>query len=49
MNADLLSSFKLMGMGMAAIFTVILVIYFAVWLMLRITAPRGEEKSAPDQ
>jgi Na+-transporting methylmalonyl-CoA/oxaloacetate decarboxylase gamma subunit len=49
MNTDLLSSFKLMGMGMAAIFTVILIIYVAVWLMLKITASRGEEKNTPVQ
>jgi Na+-transporting methylmalonyl-CoA/oxaloacetate decarboxylase gamma subunit len=42
MNTDLISSFKLMGMGMAAIFTVILIIYLAVWIMLRVTGS-GEE------
>jgi Na+-transporting methylmalonyl-CoA/oxaloacetate decarboxylase gamma subunit len=46
MNTDLISSFKLMGMGMGAIFTVILVIYLAVWIMLRITGKREEVKDA---
>jgi len=46
MNADLISSFKLMGMGMGAIFTVILVIYLAVWIMLRVTGKREEVKDA---
>jgi Na+-transporting methylmalonyl-CoA/oxaloacetate decarboxylase gamma subunit len=49
MNTDLISSFKLMGMGMAAIFTVILVIYMAVWVMLRITASRKDDTGAPAQ
>jgi len=44
MNTDLINSLKLMGMGMGAIFTVILIIYMAVWLMLRITASHGEGK-----
>jgi len=46
MNTDLISSFKLMGMGMGAIFTVILVIYLAVWIMLRVTGKREEVKDA---
>lgn len=46
MNADLISSFKLMGMGMAAIFTVILIIYVAVWIMLRVTGSREEGADA---
>lgn len=46
MNTDLISSLKLMGMGMAAIFTVILIIYLAVWIMLRITSSREEGQDA---
>jgi Na+-transporting methylmalonyl-CoA/oxaloacetate decarboxylase gamma subunit len=51
MNTDLINSLKLMGMGMGAIFTVILIIYLAVWIMLKITASRGEGKdsTAPQQ
>ncbi|MFN2336667.1 MAG: OadG-related small transporter subunit, partial [Bacteroidales bacterium] len=49
MNTDLISSFKLMGMGMAAIFTVILIIYLAVWIMLRVTGSREEEKDVTGQ
>jgi Na+-transporting methylmalonyl-CoA/oxaloacetate decarboxylase gamma subunit len=49
MNTDLISSLKLMGMGMGAIFTVILIIYFAVWIMLKATASRSEEKDASGQ
>lgn len=37
MNADLLNSLKLTGMGMAAIFIVILVIYIAVHLILKLS------------
>lgn len=37
MNADLLNSLKLTGMGMSAIFIVILVIYFAVHLILKLS------------
>lgn len=44
MNADIISSLKLMGMGMAAIFTVILIIYLAVWIMLKVTGTREEVK-----
>lgn len=44
MNADIISSFKLMGMGMGAIFTVILIIYLALWIMLKVTGNREEEK-----
>ncbi len=44
MNTDLISSFKLMGMGMAAIFTVIMIIYVAVVIMLRVTSSREEGK-----
>jgi Na+-transporting methylmalonyl-CoA/oxaloacetate decarboxylase gamma subunit len=49
MNTDLISSFKLMGMGMGAIFTVILIIYMAVWIMLRVTGSREEGKDATGQ
>ena len=44
MNTDLINSLKLMGMGMGAIFTVILIIYLAVWIMLRVTGSRVEGK-----
>ena len=37
MNVDLLNSLKLTGMGMAAIFIVILIIYFAVHLILKLS------------
>jgi Na+-transporting methylmalonyl-CoA/oxaloacetate decarboxylase gamma subunit len=37
MNTNVIGSFKLMGMGMAAIFLVIIVIYFAVNLLHRFT------------
>lgn len=37
MNENILASFKLMGMGMAAIFLVIIVIYITVNLMHRFT------------
>jgi Na+-transporting methylmalonyl-CoA/oxaloacetate decarboxylase gamma subunit len=38
MNANVIKSLKLMGMGMAAIFLVIIVIYAAVIIMLRVTS-----------
>ncbi len=34
---NVITSFKLMGMGMAAIFFVIIIIYAAVNVMLRVT------------
>ena len=37
MNTELISALKLMGMGMAAIFFVIVIIYLVVQLMLRIS------------
>ncbi|MGD9566733.1 MAG: OadG-related small transporter subunit [Sedimentibacter sp.] len=40
MNANVINSFKLMGMGMAAIFFVIIVIYLAVNIMLKVTAEK---------
>lgn len=33
MNANLIASFKLMGMGMGAIFVVMIVIYMAINIM----------------
>lgn len=36
MNTDLINSLKLAGMGMAAIFLVILVIYLFVHLLLKL-------------
>lgn len=38
MDVDVINSFKLMGMGMAAIFLVIIVIYVSVNIMLKLTA-----------
>lgn len=38
MSADVLKSLELMGMGMFAIFFVIIIIYAAVKIMLRATA-----------
>ncbi len=49
MNTDLISSLKMMGMGMGAIFTVILIIYVAVWIMLRVTGSREEGKDGMAQ
>jgi hypothetical protein len=43
MNTDLLKSLDLMGKGMAAIFVVIIVIYLAVHLILRITGRKKNE------
>lgn len=37
-SLNVINSFKLMGMGMAAIFLVIIVIYLVVNLMLKITS-----------
>ena len=37
MNANVIASFKLMGMGMLAIFLVIIVIYISVNLMHKLT------------
>lgn len=39
-TATVMDSLKLMGMGMAAIFFVIIVIYIAVNVMLRLTAEK---------
>jgi hypothetical protein len=47
MNTELISSLKLMGMGMAAIFVVIVIIYLAVQLMLRITREKTNGTNAP--
>ncbi len=49
MNTDLINSLKLMGMGMGAIFTVILIIYMALWIMLRVTGTREKGKDATGQ
>lgn len=40
MDIDVIKSLELMGMGMAAIFFVIIVIYAAVNLMLRLTSEK---------
>jgi len=45
MNTDLINSLKLTGMGMAAIFIVILVIYLAVHLILKLS---NNKKAAKD-
>ena len=37
MNTDTINALKLTGMGMTAIFLVMLVIYFAVHLMLKLS------------
>jgi len=37
-SANVINSLKLMGMGMAAIFVVIIVIYLVVNLMLKLTS-----------
>ena len=44
MNQDVISALKLTAMGMGAIFTVVLVIYFAVRLMLRLTGSKKQPK-----
>ena len=44
MNTELISALKLMGMGLAAIFFVIVIIYLVVQLMLRIS--RGKTNGA---
>lgn len=40
MDIDVIKSLELMGMGMAAIFFVIIVIYGAVNLMLKLTSEK---------
>lgn len=40
MDIDVIKSLELMGMGMAAIFFVIIVIYAAVNLMLKLTSEK---------
>lgn len=40
MNENVVISLKLMGMGMAAIFTVIMVIYLCVNVMLKLTSEK---------
>jgi len=39
-NVNVINSLKLMGMGMAAIFVVIIVIYLVVNLMLKLTSQK---------
>jgi hypothetical protein len=39
-SVNVINSLKLMGMGMSAIFVVIIVIYFVVNLMLKITSEK---------
>jgi Na+-transporting methylmalonyl-CoA/oxaloacetate decarboxylase gamma subunit len=46
MNTELISSLKLMGMGMAAIFFVIIIIYLVVQLMLRISRGKADNPNA---
>jgi len=45
MNADLFKSLDLMGKGMTAIFVVIIVIYLAVHLILKLTGNKKTETS----
>jgi Na+-transporting methylmalonyl-CoA/oxaloacetate decarboxylase gamma subunit len=45
MNSDLIKSIELMGQGMAAIFVVIIVIYFAVHLILKLTGGKKKEQA----
>ncbi len=47
MNTELLNALKLMGMGMAAIFFVIIIIYLVVQLMLRISRGKADKPDAP--
>jgi Na+-transporting methylmalonyl-CoA/oxaloacetate decarboxylase gamma subunit len=44
MNDNVIASFKLMGMGMTAIFLVIIVIYVAVNLLHRFTNKNPNKK-----
>ncbi|MFZ0471612.1 MAG: OadG family transporter subunit [Bacteroidales bacterium] len=46
MDTELISSLKLMGMGMAAIFFVIIIIYLVVQLMLRISRGKAGNTNA---
>jgi Na+-transporting methylmalonyl-CoA/oxaloacetate decarboxylase gamma subunit len=46
MNTELISALKLMGMGMAAIFFVIIIIYLVVQLMLRISRGKADNPDA---
>lgn len=47
MNQDVISALKLTAMGMGAIFTVVLVIYFAVRLMLKLTGSKKQSAVKP--
>ena len=46
MNTELINALKLMGMGMAAIFFVIIIIYLVVQLMLRISRGKADKPDA---
>lgn len=46
MDTELISALKLMGMGMAAIFFVIIIIYLVVQLMLRISRGKADKPDA---
>ena len=46
MNTELISALKLMGMGMVAIFFVIVIIYLVVQLMLRISRGKANSPNA---
>jgi len=46
MNTELINALKLMGMGMAAIFFVIIIIYLVVQLMLRISRGKADKPNA---
>lgn len=48
MNVDFLKSLDLMGKGMTAIFVVIIVIYLAVQLLLKLTGDKKKASSEPD-
>jgi Na+-transporting methylmalonyl-CoA/oxaloacetate decarboxylase gamma subunit len=45
MNGNVTASFKLMGMGMTAIFLVIIVIYIAVNLLHKFTNKKPNKKA----
>ncbi len=48
MNADFFKSLDLMGKGMTAIFVVIIVMYLAVHLILKLSGGRKKEPSEPN-
>jgi len=45
MESDLIKSLELMGQGMTAIFVVIIVIYLAVHLILKLTGGKKKEQA----